>query len=70
MGYKLNLKTKECEKFTLNEPFREVGVPLGARLEGELEIGTAAFPGAGVRVQVYEAETPRGENSCDSMYDN
>ena len=63
MGYKLNLKTKVCEKFALNEPFREVGVPLGARLEGELEIGTAAVPGAGVRVQVYEAETPRGENS-------
>ncbi len=70
MGYRLNLKTKECQKYTLNEPFREVGVPLGARMVGELEIGTAAIPGAGVRVQVYEMATARGESSGDAMCDN
>ena len=60
LGYRLNLKTKVCEKFKLTEPFREIGVPLGARLDGEVEIGTAAIPGAGVLTQIYEADTPRG----------
>ncbi len=59
-GYRLNLETRECEKFELKEPFRVIEVPPGARPVGELEIGTSAIPGAGVLVQVYEENLPRG----------
>jgi len=77
MGYRFNLKTKECDKFTLRETFRPIAVPPGARSVGEAYIGTSAVGGGGVLVDIFAAETERGRYSgawtavdCIPVFDN
>jgi len=60
-GYRFNLKTKECDKFTLRETFRPIAVPPGARSMGEVYIGTSAVGGGGVLVDIFTAETEMGK---------
>lgn len=60
MGYSLNLRTRECVRFFLHEPFRVIGVPEGARYYGEHYLGSSAAPGAGLEVKDFSADTPRG----------
>jgi len=62
-GYRFNLKTKECDKFTLRETFRPIAVPPGARSMGEVYIGTSAVGGGGVLVDIFTAETEMGKIS-------
>ena len=61
MGYRLNLRTKMCEKFKLTEPFRYFGVPDDARFDEDRIIGSLAAPGAGLEVARYEGETTDGK---------
>ncbi|XP_066282340.1 mammalian ependymin-related protein 1-like [Branchiostoma lanceolatum] len=51
--YRLNLKTKECEKREMSEPWREFQVPPNATFLGESYIGTGAVPGAGVLTELW-----------------
>lgn len=60
IGYRLNLKTKKCDKFSLKEPFPFIGVPSDAHFDGEGYIGTSGVVGAGVLVDLYTADTQRG----------
>ena len=61
MGYRLNLRTKECEKFTLTEPFRVVGVPDDARFDEIRVLGLlGGDPGDSLVVDKYEGDTTRG----------
>ena len=61
VGYRLNLKTRECDRFTLREDFRPIAVPPGARAMGEVYIGSSAVVGSGVLVKIFGAETERGK---------
>jgi hypothetical protein len=60
IGFSLNLRTRECTKFPLNEPFQVNGVPAGGRFIGSRYIGSSAASGAGVEVKEFEANTERG----------
>ena len=64
IGYRLNLKTKVCDKFTLKEPFPVIGVPPDAKFDGEGYIGASGLVGAGVLVDLFNADTERGELYC------
>ena len=57
----MNLKTRECDRFTLREDFRPIAVPPGARAMGEVYIGTSAVVGSGVLVKIFGTETERGK---------
>ena len=61
IGYRLNLKTKVCDKFTLKEPFPVIGVPTDAHFDGEGYIGVSGLVGAGVLVDLFSADTERGK---------
>ena len=61
VGYRLNLKMRECDRFMLREDFRPIAVSPGARAMGEVYIGTSAVVGSGVLVKIFGAETERGK---------
>lgn len=61
VGYCLNLKMRECDRFMLREDFRPIAVSPGARAMGEVYIGTSAVVGSGVLVKIFGAETERGK---------
>ena len=60
IGFRLNLRTKKCERFTLTEPFRYIGVPEDAHFDEVRVLGTQAVPGAGLVVDRFEGDTSRG----------
>ena len=64
MGYRLNLRTKECEKYRLTEPFGYWGLPEAARFDEDRVIGSLAAPGAGLEVALYEDDTTKGIDTC------
>ena len=67
LGYRLNLRTKECEKFKLTEPFRYFGVPDDAHFDEDRIIGSLAAPGAGLEVARYDGETSSGKSAAASL---
>ena len=60
LGYRLNLRTRQCEKFTLTEPFRPIEVPENATSRGAAYVGSSSVSGAGVLVDIFVGDTPRG----------
>lgn len=54
--YEINLKTKECKRHELNEPFRPFEIPHDAHFVDDLDLGTDAFPGGGVEVSVFDID--------------
>ncbi|XP_062502248.1 mammalian ependymin-related protein 1-like [Corticium candelabrum] len=61
IGYSLNIRTRQCEKFPLTEPFQKNGVPEGATYLGTHYIGSSADPAYGVEVKEFSAYTERGQ---------
>ena len=66
MGYRVDLKTGECNKFQLTEPFEKIGVSPDDELVGKAEIGSNAQTGEGVEVNIYEGHTERGEPNSEA----
>eukprot|EP00118_Oscarella_pearsei_P024435 m.306069 g.306069 ORF g.306069 m.306069 type:complete len:191 (+) comp40936_c0_seq1:60-632(+) len=58
--YQLNLRTRQCEKRPLLEPFHTHGVPPNVTGAGQSYIGTAADPQAGLLTNAYKGYTERG----------
>ncbi|XP_065184342.1 mammalian ependymin-related protein 1-like isoform X2 [Sycon ciliatum] len=63
LGYKINLKTRQCFNYTLLEPFRPIEVPTNATSRGEEYIGVSSVPGASVLVTLWSADTTIGRYS-------
>jgi len=61
VGYRLNLRTRECEKFPLTEPWRPTEVPDNTTLDGTYYLGSTSVPNNYVEVNFYEGYTDRGE---------
>ncbi|CAH1261900.1 EPDR1 [Branchiostoma lanceolatum] len=59
--YRLNMKTKECEKRELTDVWRPFGVPPNSTFLGEDYIGTGGLPGAGVLVSLWSNEFEDGD---------
>ncbi|XP_035657336.1 mammalian ependymin-related protein 1-like [Branchiostoma floridae] len=51
--YRLNLKTKECQKREMSNAWRPFQVPPNSTFLGESYIGTGAVPGAGVLTELW-----------------
>ena len=60
IGYRLNVRTRECEKFPLTEPWRPVEVPANTTLEATYYLGSENVPGNYVRMNAYHGNTERG----------
>eukprot|EP00058_Branchiostoma_floridae_P011362 XP_002596850.1 hypothetical protein BRAFLDRAFT_99749 [Branchiostoma floridae] len=52
--YRLNLKTKECQKRDIVDAWRPFQVPPNSTFLGESYIGTGSIQGAGVQTQLWE----------------
>lgn len=61
VGYRINLRTRECERFPLQEPFPYVEVPTNATLDYTFYLGSSAIPGNFVEMNYYSAYTERGK---------
>ncbi|XP_065919762.1 mammalian ependymin-related protein 1-like [Dysidea avara] len=60
VGYRLNLKTRECEKFPLHEPWRPVEVPVNTTLENTFYLGSVDAANNYVKMNAYHGYTDRG----------
>ena len=60
VGYRINARTRECQRFTLREPFRRIEVPDLANFTSSGYIGSSVS-GAGVLVNVFSGDTEHGE---------
>lgn len=68
MGYRLNLRTRECEKFPLTEPFRPVEVPSNTTLDGTYYLGsTSAGVDNFVEMNYYSGYTDRGKKNIENV---
>ena len=69
MGYRINLSAKPptCEKFTLTQSFRKIGVPDADTLSYKAIIGTDAVFGAGVEVNGYTGEFNGGDGGIQNL---
>lgn len=56
--YRVNVQTRQCEKRTLNDTFRPIGVPDYAKYLDTMEIGSNAVPAAGVQVTLWAGDNP------------
>jgi len=54
------VRTRECEKFPLTEPWRPVEVPANTTLEATYYLGSENVPGNYVRMNAYHGNTERG----------
>ncbi|XP_065184344.1 mammalian ependymin-related protein 1-like [Sycon ciliatum] len=63
VGYRINGRTRQCEKFALKEPFRYIQVPENATSYGEAYVGSSSVAGAGTLVNLWGGETERGRYS-------
>ncbi len=61
----LNETTKACEKKAIpdDDHFHPIGVPPDAESHGAAVIGTNAFPGAGVTLNLWSGHFPNGKRS-------
>ena len=64
--YRVNLQTKQCEKRTLNDTFRPIGVPDYAKYIDTVEIGSNAVANAGIEVNFWAGDNP-GKRSYFAM---
>lgn len=55
--FTVNLKTKECNKTSIDYEFRRFGIPSNASFAGQAEIGTDAERNTGVLVDFWFIET-------------
>jgi len=62
IGYRLNLQTRECEKFVLTEPFHYIEVPLNTTLGATYYLGSSQVPGNSVEMNYYSGDTERGKH--------
>ncbi|XP_065919767.1 mammalian ependymin-related protein 1-like [Dysidea avara] len=60
VGYRLNLKTRECEKFPLTEPWHPTEVPENTTLDGTYYLGSTSVPNNYVEMNFYHGYTDRG----------
>lgn len=60
-GYRVNLRTRECEKFVLTEPFHYIEVPTNATLDATYYLGSSGVAGNSVEMHFYSAYTERGK---------
>lgn len=58
--YRYNLRTKQCNNYTLNDTFRRIEVPPTAKLFGQFYIGSNVAEGAGILVSAFGGDTERG----------
>ena len=58
--YRINLKTQECEKVPLTQPFQPIEVPADAHFRGEEWVGVENLTGAGFLTELWVGSTPRG----------
>lgn len=61
VGYRINVRTKECSKFSLTDPFPIIGPYLDDSYQGEAFIGSSISDRDGVRVQMYSGSNERGQ---------
>lgn len=62
VGYRINVRTKECSKFSLTDPFPIIGPYLDDSYQGEAFIGSSISDRDGVRVQMYSGSNERGND--------
>ena len=67
IGYRVNLRTRECEKFRLTEKFDPVEVPASATLDNTVYLGAKVVPENNVEMNFYSGHTEEG-NYKDSQY--
>lgn len=56
----LNLKTLECNKTTIERPFRPIEVPSFANFTDSVYLGLSGLIGAGVLENIYQGSPPSG----------
>ena len=62
IGYRLNLKTRECEKFVISGPWQPYAVPLNTTLDFTFYLGSSGVAGNSVEMNYYSGDTERGKN--------
>ena len=62
--YRVDLKTRKCNKTTPYREWRERGVPLNAQFMFENVIGAAAIPNEHITVEYYTWNSTDGGNPC------
>ena len=55
-GYRINLKTKSCQTFRLNDPFRPFAIPNNATSDGYIFV-PSSVSGAGVEAVIWSGNT-------------
>ena len=61
-GYRLNLRTRECEKFVLTEPFHYIEVPPNTTLDATYFLGSPEVAGNYVEMHFYSGDTERDKH--------
>ena len=56
-GYRLNLNTRVCDKFAVEDTFRPIAIPQNATFNGQFFLGTSSIQGAGVLVESWSGNT-------------
>ena len=60
IGYRVNLRTRECEKFQLTEKFRPIEVPANTTLDDTFYLGAKVVPENNVEMNSYSGNTLEG----------
>ena len=72
VGYRVNLRTRECEKFEISEKFDPVEVPVNATLDATGYLGAKVVPENNVEMNFYSGHTEEGItivcSNCYSIY--
>ena len=56
------MKTRECNKFEIHEPWSPIDVPANVTLEATYYLGSENVPGNYVRMNAYHGNTKQGES--------
>jgi hypothetical protein len=67
--YRVNLRTKVCNKTTIASPFRPIEVPSFANFTDSVYLGLSGFVGAGVLENIYQGNPPFGGRYSGSWTD-
>lgn len=68
IGYRLNLRERQCTRFNLTESFHPIEVPPEATFFGSFYVGSSAAEGAGVLVNAWGGQTERGKQHVPDYY--
>lgn len=60
LNYSIDLKTKQCNKTTLNSPFSPIEVPSFANFTDSVYLGVPGLVGTGVLENIYQGNTSDG----------